>query len=92
MTIKQIVKQTSEETGIPERVVREAVNSVYKFIRSKADSIPLGDVISKEDFDELRTSFNIPLLGKYGCTYDRYKRVNKAIRYKEQKEHNNNNK
>ena len=70
--MERIIKQLSEELNLPEDVITKAYKSYWKFIRSTAESLPLKDDLSKEEFDKLRVNFNIPSLGKLFCTYDRY--------------------
>ena len=38
--------------------------------------------LSEEEFNKLKTNFNIVSLGKLSCTYDRYKRIKLREKYK----------
>ena len=91
MTYKEIVTLLSEELTIPEEVVDAAYKSFFEFIRTTISDLPLKDELSKEDFDKLRTNFNIPSLGKLHCTYERYKGMKERMNYlkklKEEYEH-----
>ena len=71
----------SNELDIPIEVVKEAYKSYWKFIRENIQSLPLKDNISEEEFNNLRTNFNIPSLGKLSCTYDRMIGVKKRYKY-----------
>lgn len=81
MTYKEIVISLSEELDIPEEVVDAAYKSFFEFIRTTIGGLPLKDELSKEDFDKLRTNFNIPSLGKLHCTYERYKGMKERMNY-----------
>ena len=54
------------------KLVKEAYESYWKFIRESIKSLPLKDDLTEEEFNKLRTNFNITSLGKFSCTYDRY--------------------
>ena len=66
---------------MPQEVVKEAYESYWKFIREHIKALPLKEDLSKEEFDKLRTNFNIPSLGKIHCTYDRMLGVKKRLLY-----------
>lgn len=61
----------------------DLVDKVYKaywaYIRSSISSLPLKEGLTEEGFSKLKTNFNIPSLGKLGCTFDRYKGMKKRL-------------
>lgn len=71
MIYSEAIKQVSTELGLPPKVVKEAYESLWTFIRNNIKALPLKEDLSKEEFDKLRTNFNIPSIGKLSCTYDR---------------------
>lgn len=81
MTFKEIIAQTSTELGIPEEVVLEAYNSMWKFIRQTVEELPLKEELSEEEFNNLRTNFNLPSLGKLFVTHDHWIGVKKRFDY-----------
>lgn len=81
MTYKEAVILLSQELNIPEEVVDAAYKSFFEFIRETIISLPLKDDLSEEDFNRLRTNFNIPSLGKLHCTYERYKGMKERVNY-----------
>lgn len=81
MRYNDAVTQVSEELNLPARVVDRAYRSFWKFMRDTIQELPLKEDISEEEFQQLRTNFNIPSLGKLSCTYDRVKRVKERYRY-----------
>lgn len=94
MVDKEIIKKVSEELGIEETVIRLAYNSYWDFIRKTIASIPFHDELSEEEYNNIRTNFNIPSLGKLNCTYDRYislkERYNKYKHLMDKEKHESN--
>ena len=81
MDYNSLITQVSKELNLPFRVVDKAYRSYWKFIRDTIQELPLKEDISEEEFQQLRTNFNIPSLGKLSWTYDRVKRVKKRYRF-----------
>ena len=81
MIYSEAIKQVSIELGLPPQVVKEAYESFWTFIRNNIKALPLKEDLSKEEFDKLRTNFNIPSLGKLSCTYDRFIGIKKRLKY-----------
>lgn len=81
MTYSEAIKQVSIELGLPPQVVKEAYESFWTFIRNNIKALPLKEDLSKEEFDKLRTNFNVPSLGKLSCTYDRFIGIKKRLKY-----------
>lgn len=81
MNYNSLVTQVSKELNLPFRVVDKVYRSYWKSIRDTIQGLPLKDDIPEEEFQKLRTNFNIPSLGKLSCTYDRVKRVKERYRY-----------
>lgn len=78
---KDIISKVSEELGLPKEVVKAAYNSFWEYIRNQIKNLPLKEELTKEDFDNLQTNFNIPSLGKLSCTHDRYINVKNRFEY-----------
>lgn len=81
MRYNDAVTQVSEELNLPAKVVDRAYRSFWKFIRDTIQELPLKEDISEEEFQQLRTNFNIPSLGKLSCTYDRVRRVKERYKF-----------
>lgn len=81
MIYSEAIKQVSIELGLPPQVVKEAYESYWTFIRNNIKALPLKEDLSREEFDKLRTNFNIPSIGKLSCTYDRMCGVKKRFQY-----------
>lgn len=72
MIYSEVIKQVSIELGLPPQVVKEAYESYWTFIRNNIKALPLKEDLSKEEFDKLRTNFNVPSIGKMSVTWERY--------------------
>jgi hypothetical protein len=77
-----LYKKVAEEMNIPIEVVEFAYKSYWKFIRKTIQELPLKEDLSEEEFNRLKTNFNIVSLGKLSCTYDIYKRIKLREKYK----------
>ena len=60
-------------------MVKEAYESFWVFIKENIKALPLKEDISEEEFNKLRTNFNMPSIGKLSCTYDRMIGVKKRF-------------
>lgn len=81
MIYSEAIKQVSTELELPPQVVKEAYESYWTFIRNNIKALPLKEDLSKEEFDKLRTNFNVPSIGKLSCTYDRMIGVKKRFEH-----------
>lgn len=81
MTHQQMLRQIASEQNLPEEVVDKVYKTFWQFIREHITSLPLKEDLSKEDFEDLYTNFNIPSLGKLSCSYDRMINVKKRFKY-----------
>lgn len=82
---KDIFNEVAKELGISYKDVEYAYKSYYHFIVDTIKEFDFNDnILTKEEFNALKKSFNIPSLGKIYAPYDKYaglKRMNKY--YKE---------
>lgn len=76
--MQETIKKLAESLGLSEQAVRNAYKAYWKFIREKITSLNLKKNISEDDYSKLKTSFNLPSLGKLSCPYDRWERIRKA--------------
>ena len=64
MNYKDTIDYVANKLELPQEVVKEAYESYWKFIRQIISELPLKDELSEEEFNRLRTNFNIPSIGK----------------------------
>ena len=81
MNYNEIITKVSQETNLPGKVVDKVFKAYWSFIRTSLQALPLKDNLSEEDFLKLKTSFNIPSLGKLTCTYEDDLRQKKRHEY-----------
>ena len=81
MTYDEIIEAVSKEVQLSKKIVHKAYKAFWLYIHESIKNLPLKEELSKEDFDNLRTCFNIPSLGKLNCTYDRLLGMRKRFEY-----------
>ena len=77
MSYKSVVKEASVITGIDSKIIDRVYKLDWKFSRDKVSEYNLTDITDIEDFRKLRVNFNIPGLGKFGVSEERFLRVRK---------------
>ena len=70
---KDIILSVSKDLGISPDVVEKVYKAYWLYIKTTIEALPLKEDLTEEEFYKLRTNFNIPSLGKLGCTLDKYK-------------------
>lgn len=64
--------------GLTTDEIESVIDSMYSFIRDKVVNLEFkGAELTKEEFGDLKTNFNIPCIGKLCANYYTYKKVNK---------------
>lgn len=81
MNYQDAIDHVANKLELPREVVKEAYESYWKYIRCTISELPLKDDLSEEEFNKLRTSFNVPSLGKLAVTWDRYKAIKDRYKY-----------
>lgn len=81
MTYNQIVQKVADELKLPTNIVRDTYKAYWQFIRNFVENLPLKEDLNEQEFNQLKTNFNIPSLGKLCCTIDRYRGVKKKFQY-----------
>lgn len=81
MNYREALDQVANKLNIPVEVVREAYESYWGYIRCTISELPLKKDLSEDEFNKLRTNFNIPSIGKLACPYDRYKAIKDRYKY-----------
>lgn len=81
MKVEDAIRKVAEEMNLPYEVARTAYFTMYRFIREKMSELPLQDDLTDEEFSQLRPNFNVPSLGKFYVTLDRYHSIKKMLEY-----------
>lgn len=80
MKYNLIAKKVSKELGIPESVVRRTYIYYWAFIKNRIESVPMNEDMDEETFNSYRPGINIPSLGKFVCTYEKYSKDKERLR------------
>lgn len=70
-------KEIADKLNLPIDVVKIAYESFYSFIRDTIKNIPIKD--SKEDLDNIKTSFNIPSIGKLYLNKNKLEKIKNKV-------------
>ena len=92
MNYQEALNHVANKLNLPVEVVKEAYESYWKFIRYTITELPLKDDLSEEEFNKLRTNFNVPSLGKLAVTWDRYKAIKDRYKHAKKLRDDSNNK
>lgn len=79
--LKRIIKLVSIETKIPEATVEVVYRNYWKFIRDTFEALPLKEIETEEEFNKLKTSINLPSLGKMYTTWDKIQKYRRRRNY-----------
>jgi hypothetical protein len=79
MTYEDIIEKVSDASNLSKEVVDRIYKSYWEFIRNTIKDLPLKKDLSEEQFNEFRTSFNTPSIGKLYCSYDKYSKMKKRF-------------
>lgn len=69
--------ELANKYNLEEREVELMIRAPYEFIRSKTKELDFSEEINKEDFDKMKTNFNIPAIGKLYASHYLHKRIMK---------------
>lgn len=75
MIYTEIISEVSKKLNLSESVINKTYRAYWKAIREYILSLPLRDGLTDEEFQKLRTSINIPSIGKFYVTLDKYQKI-----------------
>lgn len=78
MTQKEILAAVSVKLGLPKTFVTKVYKAYWRAVREHIESLPLKEEMSEEEFKRLKPNVNIPSLGKFYVTFEKYKKVNEV--------------
>lgn len=70
------VKELSEKYDIPFDHVKLMVESPYVMMKEKIQELDFKPDLTQEEFNQIKTNFNIPCLGKLYASHYLYTKVN----------------
>lgn len=76
---KDIYLNVSRTLRISPDVVEKVYKAYWLYIKTTIENLPLKENLTEEKFSKLKTNFNVPSLGKFNCTLDRYKGIKKRF-------------
>lgn len=79
--LKRIIKLVSIETKIPEATIEVVYRNYWKFIRDTFEILPLTSIQTEREFNDLKTSINLPSLGKMYTTWDKIEKYKRRKNY-----------
>lgn len=78
MVYREIVARVASNTGLSPELVERTYRAYWRVIRDYLSSLPLKGDLKDEEFLALRTSVNIPSIGKLFVTLGRYKAMKES--------------
>ena len=76
------IKELAKKYKMDPEIVKKIVQSPYDFIHEKTKEITFEDGISREEFDSIKKSFNLPGIGKLYASFFSYEEICKKRRKK----------
>lgn len=75
--VRELVLEVAQELGIEPKQAVQAYRRYWLWVKDTVEEMPLAST-SEEDFPNIRSSINIPNLGKIHASYNRVQRINKS--------------
>jgi len=82
------IKEVARKHNLPESVVEEMFNSQYKFYKETMNKLPIKEIETEKEFNELKTTFYFKYIGKFFINWNRVKKIKEIVKNKELKEQN----
>lgn len=73
---KTKIDKMSTELSIPKDVIIKAIESQYEFIKKKTKELHFDPNLTREEFNAMKTNFNIPCIGKLYASFYMYRKMN----------------
>lgn len=70
-------KELAEKHGISIEEMHALIGSPYSLIQKKTKELYFIDNMTREEFDKMKTNFNIPCIGKSYASYYMYNEIQK---------------
>jgi len=70
-------KELAEKYNLDIEIIKKIISSPYEFIQKKTRQLNFKDGLTREEFDKIKTNFNIPGLGKLYASFYLYNEIQK---------------
>lgn len=81
MTYDEIIVIVAEKLGLSKTMVNKIYQAYWQGVRDHIKDLPLKEDLTDEQFNNLRPNVNVPSIGKFYITSDRYHRIKKQTEY-----------
>lgn len=86
------ISGASHKLSLPPKLVEKVYRAYWLAIKQVVQALPLKEDLTEESFSQLKTSINVPSLGKLHSSYDRVCGVKRRFKYLQQIKNNAQNK
>ena len=69
-SVRELCAKAAVELNLPPNFVWEVYKNYWRAVRVHISGLPLKESLSEEDFSKLKTSINVPSLGKFYIDWD----------------------
>ena len=91
-SLELAISGASHELGIPSELVGKVYRAYWLAVKYTIQALPLKEELDEKQFSKLRTSINVPSLGKLFSSYERVSGVKRRFKYLQQIKNNDQNK
>lgn len=89
MINKDLIKKVSSDLNVEYDVVEDVYNKYFSFIKINIEKNNIINIDTEEDLLKIKTNFNLPTLGKIGCSMkkiraqkNKYNKIQNILREK----------
>lgn len=75
--VKMLIHSIGLKYNLQDEVIRKIIASPYRFARETIKALDIRDDITEEEYNELKTNFNLPSIGKLYSNYEVFKKHKK---------------
>ena len=72
MTYEEIIAQVADSLGFDKKLVDRTYKAYWKAVKEHIESLNLKDSLTDEEFEIQKPNVNIPSIGKFYISLDRY--------------------
>lgn len=80
-TYERIVAEVAENLSLSKKFINRVYRSYWKAVREYIVSLPLKDDLTDEEFAQLKSSINIPSIGKLYVDAEKYRWLKDRFEY-----------